>query len=181
MKIHIKLWMIYFYISYFIQCFIYSNTKRCSPIAMSHWTVTPWDTTYPYWPRLGDSWRNQCRRILMCFLSSRASYLCSCFLCDSGSGEHLGTGRCLREERQHHQSHVFHQRPLDAARLSSLVSRSFRRRFRFTARWHQPGDREDRVWDHQQTARYEGSALGFRQLYLCPFQREPRQCLGSRS
>jgi hypothetical protein len=113
--------------------------------------------------------------------SSHASYPRSCFLFDSGSGEHMGTGRCVREERQYHQPHVFHQCPLHASWLSSVVSRSIRCRFRLTSWWHQPWDGEDRIRDDKQTARHKGSSVRLWQLHVRPFQCKPGQCLGSRA
>jgi hypothetical protein len=124
-------------------------------------------------------WRRHCRKMVQ-IASTRASYRLLCFLCVSGSGEHLGTGRCVREEGQHHKSYVLYQRALHATWLRTLVPRSVRCWFRLTSRWHQSGNREDRIRDHQQTARHKGRPHRLWELYVCPFQCKPRQCLGPR-
>jgi len=123
---------------------------------------------------------HHCRKTLVSVSSRHASYPYSCSLCDSGSGEHLGTGRRVREEGQHHQPHLLHQCPLHTTWFRSVVPWCIRRWLRFTTGWHQPWNREDGIWDHQQTAGHEGSPLRFWQLYLCPFQRESCQCVGPR-
>lgn len=94
--------------------------------------------------------------------------------CYSGPSQHSRARRGVREKRQYHQPDVLGKRALHASQFSGVAAGDKGGGLRFTtrSRWHQLGNREDRVRHYQPAASHQGRVVRHRQLHVPAEQRE---------
>ena len=99
---------------------------------------------------------------------TKSLFFCVC----RSKGSHLGSGRPVRQDWQHHQSVVFDQPGTARPGHRVLVPRPLHRRLRLDARRRQNRDRLDGLADQPPTD-HQRTHHRFRQLHVHPHNRGP--------